>query len=195
MRSAEFDKEQVLRAAIGAFIAKGYTKTSMQDLKAATGLHPGSIYCAFESKKGLMLAAIEQYNADKTADFNAFFADSERILDGILAYLKQTVHDVTSDDASCHKACLTQKALSEVADNEPEIQAAIVHSMKAWQDGFLAIFEQALANGEVNHNRSPQQRTQCLVMGIFGLRTYSQTQSDIEILNSLAEQLFADVCR
>ena len=50
MRSAEFDREQVLRAAIQAFLLKGYAKTSMQDLKRSTGLHPGSIYCAFESK-------------------------------------------------------------------------------------------------------------------------------------------------
>ena len=32
MRSAEFDKEQVLRSAIAAFVSKGYNKTSMQDL-------------------------------------------------------------------------------------------------------------------------------------------------------------------
>ena len=43
MRNAEFNKETVLRAAMVAFMAKGYAKTSMQDLKAATGLHPGSI--------------------------------------------------------------------------------------------------------------------------------------------------------
>ena len=194
MRSAEFDKEQVLRAAIGAFITKGYTKTSMQDLKAATGLHPGSIYCAFESKKGLMLAAIEQYNADKAADFESFFSGKECILDGILDYLHNTVREVTSTDPSCHKACLTQKALSEVADNEPEIKAAIVQSMNGWQQGFLNIFEQALARGEVNENRSPTERMQYLVMGIFGLRTYSQTQTDEKVLNALAKQLFEDVC-
>ncbi len=52
MRSAEFDREHVLRSAMAAFIAKGYSKTSMQDLKKATGLHPGSIYCAFDNKRG-----------------------------------------------------------------------------------------------------------------------------------------------
>jgi len=46
MRNAEFDKEQVLRSAMNAFMKKGYANTSMQDLKKATGLHPGSIYCA-----------------------------------------------------------------------------------------------------------------------------------------------------
>lgn len=195
MRSAEFDKEKVLRGAINAFIAKGYTKTSMQDLKAATGLHPGSIYCAFDNKKGLMLAAIEQYNQDKDAQFRCLFEGKERILDGIRGYLDHTVLDVTSTQPGCHKACLTQKALSEVCDNEPEIEAAIKQSMKAWQDGFTDVFKRALENGEVNGSRSPEQRMQSLVMGIFGLRTYAQTVSDPEVLNGLAQQLFEDVCR
>lgn len=55
MRSAEFDREEVLRSAMEVFISKGYAKTSMQDLKSATGLHPGSIYCAFTNKRGLLL--------------------------------------------------------------------------------------------------------------------------------------------
>ncbi|GLX79231.1 TetR family transcriptional regulator [Thalassotalea insulae] len=195
MRNAEFDREKVLRGAIKAFITKGYTKTSMQDLKSATGLHPGSIYCAFENKQGLMLAAIEQYDKDKTVEFKQLFAGKERLLDGILAYLQRTVAEVTSTESGCHKACLSQKALSELCDNEPEIEEALKQSMKNWQNGFLNIFQQAQANGELNDNRPPEQRVQSLVMGIFGLRTYAQTQSDPELLASLAKQLFEDVCR
>ncbi|MGL4517633.1 MAG: TetR/AcrR family transcriptional regulator, partial [Shewanella sp.] len=65
MRNAEFDREQVLRAAMEAFMRKGYSKTSMQDLTQATGLHPGSLYCAFSNKRGLLIAAIEQYQSDR----------------------------------------------------------------------------------------------------------------------------------
>ncbi|XOV81085.1 MAG: TetR/AcrR family transcriptional regulator [Aestuariibacter sp.] len=195
MRSAEFDREQVLRSAIDAFIDKGYTKTSMQDLKAATGLHPGSIYCAFESKKGLMLAAIAQYDKDKSEEFAALFEGKKAILEGIRNYLKCTVMSVSSECAGNHRACLTQKALSEVGADEPEIAAAIKASMTRWQCGFVKVFEQALGNGEISDSRSPEQRMQSLVMGIFGLRTFAQTQRDPELLNALAEQLFEDVCR
>lgn len=194
MRSAEFDREKVLRCAIDAFIEKGYTKASMQDLKAATGLHPGSIYCAFESKKGLMLAAIEQYDKDKSADFQRLFDGKERVMDGILDYLNYTISDVTSSGGG-PKACLTQKALNEVAGNEPEIVSAINHSMQRWQLGFQRVFEKALENGEIDATRSPEARTQSLVMGIFGLRTYAQTQTDPDVLKALAKQLFDDVCR
>lgn len=195
MRTAEFDRQEVLRAAIEAFIAKGYTKTSMQDLKKATGLHPGSIYCAFESKQGLMLAAIEQYNQDKSDEFSALFAGKSREVDGILDYLKHTVMSVTGTCVGSQKACLTQKTLSELTDNEPEIEAALKQSMLGWQNGFKTIFEKALAKGEVSNERTPEQRMQSLVMGILGLRTYAQTESDPDVLNRLAQQLFEDVCR
>lgn len=33
MRSAEFDRDQVLLSAMDVFITKGYSNTSMQDLK------------------------------------------------------------------------------------------------------------------------------------------------------------------
>lgn len=195
MRSAEFDREEVLRKAIKAFSDKGYTKTSMQDLKAATGLHPGSIYCAFESKKGLMLAAIAQYEQDKGAAFSALFENSDLVLDGLLAYLKQVVLEVTENCAEHHKACFTQKALSELSDNEPEIEAALRESLNAWQAGFFCLFERALENGELDNTRTVEQRVNSLIMGIFGLRTFAQTNTDLATLNDLATQLHEDVCR
>ena len=42
MRSAEYDRDAVLRNAMEAFRAKGYAKTTMQELVAATGLHPAA---------------------------------------------------------------------------------------------------------------------------------------------------------
>ena len=57
MRSAEYDRDAVLRNAMEAFRAKGYAKTTMQELVAATGLHPGSLYAAFGNTRGLLRAA------------------------------------------------------------------------------------------------------------------------------------------
>lgn len=51
MRTAEFDKEFVLRQAMAMFMLHGYAKTSMQKLTQATHLHPGSLYGAFGNKK------------------------------------------------------------------------------------------------------------------------------------------------
>ncbi|MBY5990911.1 TetR/AcrR family transcriptional regulator [Ferrimonas balearica] len=193
MRTAEFDREQVLRAAIHAFVSKGYTKTSMQDLKAATGLHPGSLYCAFDNKQGLMLAAIEQYDKDKSAEFQALFADSNTVMEGLWDYLARTIEDITSSGEHRLKACLSQKALSELGDNEPEIEAALKASSQRWKAALVRVFEQAIEQGEVSAERSAEQRGQYLAMGLLGLRTYAQSEPDPQLLTELARQLFDSV--
>jgi AcrR family transcriptional regulator len=193
MRSAEFDKEKVLRAAIKAFVGKGYNKTSMQDLKKATGLHPGSIYCAFENKQGLLLAALVQYNKDRADEFHHYFTGNKTVLAGIKKYLDNTVNQCALNGAE--KVCLSQKALSELSEQAPEVEQLITKNIEAWQKGFEQVFEQALLEGEVSNSRSPVQRVQSLVMGIYGLRTYAQTHPSKDILTDLAQQLFKDVCR
>ena len=120
MRNAEFDREEVLRAAMKAFMYKGYAKTSMQDLKKATGLHPGSIYCAFENKRGLLLAALEQYRLDRKTEFEQFFANSASVIANIKSYLDNVVVECISCDSA--QACLLTKALNEIAEQDSEIQ-------------------------------------------------------------------------
>lgn len=193
MRSAEFDREKVLRAAIVAFATKGFSQTSMQDLKQATGLHPGSIYCAFENKQGLLLAALEQYNKDKAADFQQLFEGQEKLLDGIRQYLDNTVNECALD--GYQRVCLSQKALSEMAQVDPVIEDAVANNLDTWLNGFTQVFEQALERNEVDNSRSPLQRAQSLVMGIYGLRTYANTHAQPDVMKSLAKQLFDDVCR
>ncbi|MDP2562816.1 TetR/AcrR family transcriptional regulator [Psychrobium sp. 1_MG-2023] len=193
MRSAEFDREKVLRAAIKAFVCKGYNKTSMQDLKKATGLHPGSIYCAFENKQGLLVAAIEQYSQDRAAEFEQYFTGNQTILAGLKKYLEGIANECIV--GGHQKVCLSLKALSELSEQAPEVENVIGQNLIDWQKGFIEMFEQAQAAGEISDKRSPTQRTQSLIVSIYGLRTYAQTHPSNETLAELAQQIFDDVCR
>lgn len=193
MRSAEFDRAAVLRAAINAFASKGYNKTSMQDLKRATGLHPGSIYCAFESKQGLLIAALEQYRDDRTAEFAHFFSDNDTVLCGLKRYLDHTLNSCTLSGSA--KVCFSQQALSEMSEQAPDVEVVINKNLSDWQAGFIDVFSKALAAGEIDASRTPTQRAQSLIMGIYGLRTYAHTHPSAEVLTELADQLLADVCR
>ena len=75
------------------------------------------------------------------------------------------------------------------------MKRVIADNLNAWQQGFTKVFEQALAAGEIDNSRTPLQRTQSLVMGIYGLRTFAHTHPTTDILEELAQQLFEDVCR
>lgn len=193
MRNAEFNREQVLRGAMTAFMHKGYTKTSMQDLTQATGLHPGSIYCAFTNKRGLLIAAIEQYQLDRNTQFSLLFTDSANVLANLKRYLDNLVVECLSCDSA--QACLLTKALNEIAEQDDEIQQIINNNLQIWQYALTQQFDLAATQGLLEGERNSTQRAQYLMMGIYGLRTFAHTHPQAQILQQLADKLFIEVCR
>ena len=83
-RPRSFDEAVVVDAAARCFTELGYAATSVDDLVSATGLHRGSLYGAFGSKRGLFLAALARHAAPA----------GERALDLLLvAALELAPHD------------------------------------------------------------------------------------------------------
>ena len=193
MRNAEFDKEKVLRSAMNAFMNKGYANTSMQDLKKATGLHPGSIYCAFENKRGLLLAALEQYRLDRTTEFEQFFSVSGRTTDNLKSYLNNVVAECISCDNT--QACLLTKTLNEAAEQDIEMQQVISNNLSMLQQAFAEKFEQIKNEGDISAEKDSEHLARYFLMGIYGLRTFAQTHPEPTVLKQLAEQLYQDVLR
>lgn len=60
-RPRSFDVDTVLEAAAGVFVRGGYEGTSIDDLVSTLGVHRGSLYQAFGSKRGLFVAALRRY--------------------------------------------------------------------------------------------------------------------------------------
>ncbi len=193
MRNAEFDKEKVLRSAMNAFMHKGYANTSMQDLKKATGLHPGSIYCAFENKRGLLLAALEKYRLDRKTEFEQFFASKQLTIVSLKAYLDNIVTECISCDSA--QACLLTKALNEIAEQDEEIQQVISDNLSLLQQVLAEKFELAKTEKSIDLNKDSDHLARYFLMGVYGLRTFAQTHPEARVIEQLAEQLFDDICR
>lgn len=68
-----------MAAAAGLFLKSGYEGTSIDDLVAVSGLHRGSLYKAFGSKRGIFLAALRHVVYD---ELPAAAADLGKIVDG-----------------------------------------------------------------------------------------------------------------
>ena len=62
-RPLSFDRDRATRQAMLLFWQHGYEATTLNVLTAALNVTPSSIYAAFGDKKGLFLAAVEQYTA------------------------------------------------------------------------------------------------------------------------------------
>ncbi len=187
MRKAEFDRADVLRKAMNAFQVKGYSKTSMQDLVAATGLHPGSLYCAFQNKRGILMAVAEQYRDDRAAALEACFENVDE-LQGIRRYLQTIVDDCVS--CSPGGACLIAKAMNELAEQDDEVQKQLSEIMSHVEHRITQVLQEAMSKQLVSERLSAEQRARFFMMGIYGLRTYAHTHPGREVLQGLAETLY-----
>lgn len=67
-RNRGFDENAVVAAAALAFSEGGYEATSIDDLVHCTGLHRGSLYQAFGSKRGLFLLALRRATIELAAE-------------------------------------------------------------------------------------------------------------------------------
>jgi TetR/AcrR family transcriptional repressor of nem operon len=193
MRHAEFDREKVLRAAMSAFTVNGYAKTSMQDLTKATGLHPGSIYCAFDNKKGLLLAAIGQYQQDRGQQFQQLFSDDKSIVINLRRYLDCIVQECLSCDAS--QSCLLTKTLSEMGEQDDDIRQMSAQCLATWHGSLVQVFEQVKAKKLIPADSDGEFLAQYMMMGIYGIRTIAHTNPSKTLLQALADKLLDDLLR
>lgn len=110
-RPRGFDERTVIAAATRAFTDLGYEATSVDDLLQATGLHRGSLYQAFGSKRGLFLAVLRAH-LSPTAD-----RADETLLDLLLvAILELAPRD--DEVRTLAARALAERALAEPAGPE-----------------------------------------------------------------------------
>lgn len=59
-RPREFNEALAIDAAAAVFRRNGYSATSVEQIVEATGVHRGSLYATFGSKRGLFLRVLER---------------------------------------------------------------------------------------------------------------------------------------
>ena len=71
-RSSEQTRQRILDAAYGLFRRKGYTRVSMDEIAAATGVTKRTLYYHFESKDALLATVLEAQHRLALAAFRTF---------------------------------------------------------------------------------------------------------------------------
>lgn len=141
-RPLSFDRDAALHQAMLLFWRHGYEATSLNDLTAAMGVTPPSIYAAFGDKKGLFLEAVRRYLASAPPQRATGKADTARAMAHDLlrgAALRYTGEDtpagclVASAAISCSAAAADVKAeLSAIRrDTEALLRARIIGATDA----------------------------------------------------------------
>lgn len=188
-RPIEFNRDDVLRKAIGIFWQKGYSATSIKNLVEATGLQPGSIYSAFGDKRGLFLAALDGYFEGMKRRVSGMLHTEQPAIARIETFFNRLVSDSVADEH--RKGCFLVNTLLEIPVHDQEINARLQTMFALVEDEFRAVLTEYIASCEFEIKQSPEELARFLMAGIYGLRVFNKTQPDAAALKSIVDNLLS----
>lgn len=136
-RPRSFEHEEVLDQALEIFWRGGYRSTTTRDLENGLGLSQSSIYNAFGSKHGLLLAALTRYEDRITAELLTPLEQAPTGLDGIDLFFDALAWWVTHDGK---RGCMIINLMAEDAGKD----AGITNRTRAYRTRVRDALENAL---------------------------------------------------
>ena len=123
-RPCGFEHDQVAEGLLRTFWRRGYARTSISDLTAATKLLPGSLYAAFGSKEAMFRVAVDRYQRY----LRAAVASDARGLKGLGDLLDAAVR-LTADDPE-RRGCLVINAIPEAASYSDDTRCLLQDDLR-----------------------------------------------------------------
>src|SRR5262245_37353085 len=119
-RPRQFDPDEVLERSMREFWEGGYHETSVDDLAAATGVRPGSLYNTFPGgKRGLFLEALGRYSKLVVPQKMGALERPGAGLAELRAYFDGLIEDLTTQEG--RMGCLMVNSAMELAADDAEV--------------------------------------------------------------------------
>ncbi len=117
-RPRSFESSEVLDRALELFWRHGYASTTTRELEEELGLSQSSMYNAFGSKQGLLLAALTRYEKRITSELVEPLEKAPDPLQGVHVFFDSLAHWVTHEG---HRGCMIINLMAEDAGSNAEI--------------------------------------------------------------------------
>ncbi len=185
-RPRQFDTDQVIDAAIGAFMAKGFESTTLADIEAATGIDRSTLYNSFGGKQGLYHKATDRY-LDRAAEslFQPLQRGSDDGLADIIEFLEHLRSGLASSDVS--PGCLIVNDMA--ARSDPE---AARRYRDLLETSLRAALDRAAGGGAVDPSRVDD-RAVLISATIIGINLIGRHAGDDQQVNQLIDAAVAEV--
>jgi TetR/AcrR family transcriptional repressor of nem operon len=185
-RPLEHNREDVIAAAMQVFWDKGYSATSMSDLKIATGLNPGSLYASYQSKEDLFISTLEFYcdqsisNIEKT-----LLADETHYIDNIYTFFKNFLKKNDNSD----KGCFFVNTLIEMSPHNPRVKTLLETYTNRYKSTFSIALTRAKEKGQISTSTDIDTKSSQLMLTIWGLRVMQRSGINTDTKLIVKQQL------
>lgn len=188
-RPARYERGQVLDRAMYTFWRKGYNATSMKDLTKATGLQPGSLYGAFESKRSLFLETLEAYYELNMGGLDERLSGEGSPVERIRAAFERIIEQSLRDPHN--KGCMMVNTLLEMPEDDEEINNRLGAMFRSVEDKLEGVIKEAQELNEISQDRDCKALAQTLLLGMHGLRVLCKSRPDSKVLHRSKDNLLS----
>lgn len=149
----ERTRQFIIEKTAPIFNTKGYAGTYLSDLEKATGLTKGGIYCNFENKDDVALAAFD-YNFGRVNDYVAKrILSHEHSIDRLLVY-PQVYRDFLKIPILQH-GCPILNTSTEADDTHPQLKAKAANALQYWKKAIENQVKRGIERNEIKTETSP----------------------------------------
>jgi TetR/AcrR family transcriptional repressor of nem operon len=146
-RPRGFDSDHVVDRAMQLFWTQGYGATSLSDLTAVLGVHPGSLYRTFGDKHALFLRALERYRHSQARPLAPALLAGGPVLPRVRAVLAGLVELAAEEDQP--RGCLAASTAGALLPGDTAVAGAVAGVLADVEDGFLQGLRAAARQGEI----------------------------------------------
>jgi TetR/AcrR family transcriptional regulator, transcriptional repressor for nem operon len=190
-RPREFELDEALEAAMGAFWVRGYEATSLNDLMQAMGLQKGSIYKAFGDKHALFLSALRHYLDKMYEAQRETLATATSPRAALQAWLDRLIEASPAEGGSC-RGCLAVNTLVELGPHDEEARRVLEAHFERVRALVMEQIRRGQEQGEVRRDVDAATFARFLmtvVAGLFGGLKGALTKADARRLADTTLQL------
>lgn len=175
-RPRTFDEQDIVDRAMELFWTCGYEGTSVADLTAELGVHPGSLYRTFGDKHALFVKALVRYRDSQARTLAPTLLAGGPVLPRIRAVLLGWIELATEQDFP--RGCLVANTAGELRPGDQEVAGSVHDVLSVVEDGFLQGLRAAARQGEVSATLDLPACAAMLTMLLEGLQILVKVDPD-----------------
>jgi TetR/AcrR family transcriptional repressor of nem operon len=162
-RPRGFDIQAATISALRVLWRQGYEATSIDELVAATGLNPSSLYGTFGSKRGLFQAALERYDHDMDAVLEPLAGGSAG-LDDVIGFVDLIRASVATPGSP---GCFMVNTMTELSPRDHDIAERTRRYQERIRSSLHSALARAAAHDEIDES-TVADRARLVQAGLFG---------------------------
>jgi TetR/AcrR family transcriptional repressor of nem operon len=190
-RPCEFDRSEVVAAAMKVFLSKGYEATSIDDLTTTLGISRASLYNSFGDKRGLLMAAFCCAGDEGRRMRESALSNNAPVREVLRSFLESIVKMNRSQKAG--RGCFFLTLGAELASTDPDVSRWVREVLDEHREMFATLLRRAQKSGELQAGADVGALAAALTGTLVSILTLVRVHPEPDLLRNITDQAIAAV--